>query len=260
MSDERSDDRPADTRPATDERATDVPVLSVENVTAGYGETTVLRDISLSMDEGEVVSLVGRNGAGKTTTLRTINGILHPTSGSVVYRGEDVSTLGPAETAQRGISLVPEERQIFPELTVMENLRLADHGGADDVESMAIGEALEMFENLKDRTGNPGSSLSGGEQQMLAIARALVAGADLMLLDEPTEGLAPYIVQDVMDIVAELDERGITVLLVEQNVHVALELADRNYVIDRGEIVWEGSSAELEDNEAILDRYLGVSI
>lgn len=240
----------------------DQSVLSVENVDAGYGETQVLRDLSLSVDEGEVVSLVGRNGAGKTTTLRTINGILTPTAGSVVHRGEDISTLDPTESAKRGISLVPEERQIFPELSVMENLRLAAFGGASDERARAVSieEALGMFENLAERTDNPGSSLSGGEQQMLAIARALVAGADLILLDEPTEGLAPYIVQDVMDIVADINERGISVLLVEQNVHVGLELADRNYVIDRGQIVWEGTSAELEDSRGVLDRHLGVSI
>lgn len=236
------------------------PLLSLEDVTAGYGETTVLRDLSLHVEQGEVVSLVGRNGAGKTTTLRTINGILNPTRGTVRYGDEDISALDPAETAKRGISLVPEERQIFPELTVMENLRLADFGGSDDANSITIDEALEMFENLRERTDNAGSSLSGGEQQMLAIARALVAGADLVLLDEPTEGLAPYIVQDVIDIVAQLNERGITVLLVEQNVHVALELADRNYVIDQGEIVWEGTPEELEESTAVLDRYLGVNV
>lgn len=236
------------------------PLLSMEGVTAGYDETTVLRELSLSVDPGEVVSLVGRNGAGKTTTLRTINGILHPTAGTVRFDGTDISALDPAQTASQGISLVPEERQIFPELSVMENLRLAQIGGSDDADSLTIDETLEMFENLQERTNNSGSSLSGGEQQMLAIARALVAGADLILLDEPTEGLAPYIVQDVIDIVDALNQRGITVLLVEQNVHVALELADRNYVIDQGEIVWEGSSEELEDNAAILDRYLGVNV
>ena len=237
----------------------DAPLLSVESVDAGYGETRVLRDLSLSIDEGEIVSLVGRNGAGKTTTLRTIMGILEPTSGRIAYRGDDISALDATATARRGLALVPEERRIFPDLTVAENLELAGYGGSPDVDSLSVGDALETFENLQARAGNAGSSLSGGEQQMLAIARALVAGADLILLDEPTEGLAPYIVQDVMDIVADLNDRGITVLLVEQNVHVCLELADRNYVIDRGEIVYEGTSEELEANEAVLDRYLGVT-
>ena len=236
------------------------PLLSLSGVDAGYGETQVLRDLSLDVRAGEVVSLVGRNGAGKTTTLRTINGILQPTAGTVTFRGEDISEFDATETAKRGISLVPEERQIFPELTVLENLQLAAHGGADDAYSVSVEEALGMFENLQDRTGNEGSSLSGGEQQMLAIARALVAGADLMLLDEPTEGLAPYIVEDVMEIIEDINDRGITVLLVEQNVQVGLELAGRNYVIDQGEIVWEGSSADLRDNRQVLDRYLGVSV
>ncbi|WP_126661843.1 ABC transporter ATP-binding protein [Haloterrigena salifodinae] len=235
------------------------PLLSVDAIDAGYGDTQVLRELSLSIDEGEIVSLVGRNGAGKTTTLRTIMGILTPTSGAVRYRGEDISTLDATETVTRGLALVPEERQIFPELTVQENLQIADYGGASDVDSLSIEEALEMFENLNARTENAGSSLSGGEQQMLAIARALVGGADLILLDEPTEGLAPYIVQDVMDIVRELNDRGITVLLVEQNVHVCLELADRNYVINQGEIVYEGTAEDLEANDEILDRYLGVT-
>ncbi|SDQ22271.1 ABC transporter ATP-binding protein [Natronobacterium texcoconense] len=235
------------------------PLLAVEDVDAGYGETQVLSDLSLSIDDGEIVSLVGRNGAGKTTTLRTIMGILEPTTGRITYRGDDVSRLDATKTAERGLAFVPEERRIFPELSVKENLEIAEYGGATDADSLSVGEALDTFENLKARAGNAGSSLSGGEQQMLAIARALVGGADLVLLDEPTEGLAPYIVQDVMDIVADLNERGITVLLVEQNVHVCLELADRNYVINQGEIVYEGSSTELEANEEVLDRYLGIT-
>ena len=235
------------------------PLLSVHEVTSGYGETQVLRDLSLTVGEGEIVSLVGRNGAGKTTTLRSIMGILTPTSGRITYRNEDISGLDATETAKKGLALVPEERQIFPELTVRENLELADYGGAPDIDSLSVGEALEMFENLQARASNAGSSLSGGEQQMLAIGRALVGGADLVLLDEPTEGLAPYIVQDVMDIITELNERGITVLLVEQNVHVCLELADRNYVINQGEVVYEGTSEALRDDEEILDKYLGVT-
>lgn len=237
------------------------PVLSVSDVDAGYGETQVLWEMDFSVSEGEIVSLVGRNGAGKTTTLRTIMGIIQPKSGTITYRGEDVSELDATDTAQRGIAFVPEERQIFPRLTVRENLEVAAHGGATDpsVDRVSVDEALETFENLKERADNQGSALSGGEQQMLAIARALVGGADLILLDEPTEGLAPYIVQDVMDIIEELSERGINVLLVEQNVHVCLNLADRNYVIDQGSIVFEGSSEELEADEDVMDQYLGVT-
>lgn len=235
------------------------PILSLDGVHAGYGETRVLTDLSISIDEGEVVSLVGRNGAGKTTTLRSIMGIIEPTAGTVTYRGEDVTRLDATATAKRGLAFVPEGRQIFPELSVRENLEVAAYGGAPDVDSLSVEDALETFESLRDRAGNHGSSLSGGEQQMLAIARALVAGADLLILDEPTEGLAPYIVRDVMDMIEELNDDGITVLLVEQNVHVGLSLADRNYVINQGEIVWEGTSAELEDDEEVMDRYLGVT-
>lgn len=235
------------------------PLLSVEHVDSGYGDTQVLRDLSLTVQEGEIVSVVGRNGAGKTTTLRTIMGILQPTAGTIRYRGEDISRLDATETVKRGLGFVPEDRRIFPELTVLENLQVAEFGGAADAQSLTIDEVLDMFENLEDRTDNPGSSLSGGEQQMLTIARALVGGADFVLLDEPTEGLAPYIVQDVVDTVRDLAERGITVLLVEQNVHVGLALADRNYVINQGEIVYEGTSAELESNDQILDTYLGVT-
>ncbi len=237
------------------------PVLSVSDVDAGYGETQVLWEMDFSLNEGEIVSLVGRNGAGKTTTLRTIMGILQPTSGTVTYRGEDISRLDATETVKRGIAFVPEERQIFPGLTVRENLEVAAHGGATDasIDRVSVDEALDTFENLKERASNQGSALSGGEQQMLAIARALVGGADLILLDEPTEGLAPYIVQDVIEIIEELSERGINVLLVEQNVHVCLRLADRNYVIDQGKIVFEGSSEELESDEDVMDQYLGVT-
>ncbi|MGM0718255.1 MAG: ABC transporter ATP-binding protein [Halobacteriota archaeon] len=239
---------------------TDQPVLSVEGVTAGYGETTVLREIDLTVEPGEIVSIVGRNGAGKTTTLRTINGILTPTSGVVRHRGEDISALDPAATARKGISLVPEQRQIFPDLTVRENFQVAAHGGAPAADSLTVEQAIARFENLGERLDNAGSSLSGGEQQMLAIARALVAGADLLLLDEPTEGLAPKIVEDVVNIVRELNESEITILLVEQNVTVCLELADRLYIIDQGRMVWEGTPDELRLREDLLDRYLGVSV
>ena len=236
------------------------PLLSLDRVDAGYDETQILRSVSLHVDEGEIVSLVGRNGAGKTTTLRAIMGIVTPDAGDITYRGEPIVGLDAARTAKRGVALVPEERRIFPDLTVRENLEIAAYGGAVDRDGLSIEAVLDTFENLADRTDNAGSSLSGGEQQMLTIGRALVRGADLILLDEPTEGLAPYIVQDVIDAVRDLNDRGITVLLVEQNVHVALELADRNYVIDQGEIVWEGNSRELEADEDVLDRYLGVTV
>lgn len=236
------------------------PMLELQGVHSGYGPTTILRDISLHVREGEVISLIGRNGVGKTTTLRTIMGILEPHAGTITYRGSDITDLNDTETAKIGIGLVPEERRIFPRLSVMENLRIAEFGGSESGDALSIDEVLDMFDNLRDRTENQGSALSGGEQQMLTIARALVGGADLILLDEPTEGLAPYIVQDVIDVIADLADRGKTVLLVEQNVYAGLEVADRNYLIDQGQIVFEGTSPELEAREDLLQKYLGATV
>ncbi|MFW6152978.1 MAG: ABC transporter ATP-binding protein [Halobacteriota archaeon] len=234
-------------------------VLELEDVIAGYGDSEVLHGLSFSVREGEVVALVGRNGVGKTTTLRSILGVITPRTGRVTYRGDDVTSLEATETVRRGMALVPEDRRIFPELTVRENLELASLGGSNAGVRLSIDEALDRFESLAERIENLGSSLSGGEQQMLTIARALVGGADLIMLDEPTEGLAPFIVQDVMRAVRELNEQGITVLFVEQNVQVALELADRIYIMEQGAIVYEGTPDDLARDQRILDRYLGVS-
>jgi branched-chain amino acid transport system ATP-binding protein len=235
------------------------PLLDVSGLVAGYGQTEVLHGVSLCVEAGEVVSLVGRNGAGKTTTLRSIVGNVAPTAGTVTFRGEDVTGLSPEETVRRDVAFVPEERRIFPGLTVAENLRVGQLGGGETADPRDPEEVLSEFENLRDHPDRKGGALSGGEQQMLAIARALVAGADLLLLDEPTEGLAPFVVRQVEDLVESLHEEGISVLLVEQNVEVALELADRHYVLDRGEIVYHGTSDQLRDDEAVMDRHLGVT-
>ncbi|MFC4451454.1 ABC transporter ATP-binding protein [Halorussus aquaticus] len=242
-----------------DAGACEDPLLDVSGLVAGYGATEVLHGVSLCVGEGEVVSLVGRNGAGKTTTLRSVVGNVVPSDGSVVFRGEDVTRLSPEETVRRNVAFVPEERRIFPGLTVAENLRVGQLGGGDTADPRDPEEVLAEFENLREHPDRKGAALSGGEQQMLAIARALVAGADLLLLDEPTEGLAPYVVRQVEDLVNGLNDEGISVLLVEQNVEVALELADRHYVLDRGEIVYHGTSDQLRDDEAVLDRHLGVT-
>jgi branched-chain amino acid transport system ATP-binding protein len=234
-------------------------MLELEDLKSGYGETLVLDGVNAHVDEGEIVSLVGRNGVGKTTTLRTILGSVEPWSGTITYRDDDVTGLGPVETVRRGIGLVPEERRIFPGLTVEENLELASYGGADTPNRRDLEWVYDTFENLAERRENRGSDLSGGEQQMLAIARALVSGADLLMLDEPTEGLAPLIVDRVMEVVEDVREAGITVLLVEQNVRVALDLADRVYVLDHGQIVHEATPEELRADEETVERYLGVS-
>ena len=237
-------------------------MLAIENLRAGYGETEVLSGISLDVPDGEIVALIGRNGVGKTTTLRTISGAVTPTAGSILFDGEDVAKLSPVETVERGIALVPEERRVFPGLSVRENLAIGTLGGNDSAHRKSVSEVLSAgaFENLRERQDSRGTDLSGGEQQMLAIARALVCGADLLMLDEPTEGLAPLIVERVEALVRELNEEGITVLLVEQNVAVALSLADRVYLLDQGKIVFEGTPEELEANEDVMDRHLGISV
>ena len=238
------------------------PLLRLDDVTAGYEATTVLQDVRVDVGEGEVVGIVGRNGVGKTTTLRTVMGTLTPRSGSVTYDGEDITSLGPEETVRRGIALVPEERRIFGGLSVRENLELADLGGSDtgsDGRGWDIPAVLDTFENLANSESAAGSTLSGGEQQMLAIGRALVSDARTLLLDEPTEGLAPYIVERVVGTIETLRDRGLTVLLVEQNVRVALDVCDYVYVMDNGRIVQGSPSDALRDDE-ILDRYLGVSL
>ncbi|WP_256300129.1 ABC transporter ATP-binding protein [Haloarchaeobius salinus] len=237
-------------------------LLELEDVHAGYGETEVLSGVTMDVEEGEVVTLVGRNGVGKTTTLRSIVGVVEPTAGEIRFHGEDITGSPSEAVARDGIGFVPEERRVFPGLTVTENLKMGRFGGADTAHRRSVEDIWELdaFENLRERKDSRGTDLSGGEQQMLAIARALVAGADLLLLDEPTEGLAPIIVERVADLVTELNEEGITVLLVEQNVAVASALADRVYILDKGEIVYEGTPEELDANEEVRDRHLGVSM
>ncbi len=235
-------------------------LLEVDGVTAGYGTTTVLDDVSLTVGDGEVVGLVGRNGVGKTTTLRAITGNLIPRSGAVRYDGADITGAGPEETARRGVALVPEERRVFRSLSVRENLELAALGGSDGPYGRDIDEVLKTFDNLAASETDPGGALSGGEQQMLAIARALVSNARCLLLDEPTEGLAPYVIEQVVETVADLQARGLTVLLVEQNVQVALDVCDHVYVMSNGRIVHESPSDALREDSAVLTRHLGIDI
>ncbi|WP_232703124.1 ABC transporter ATP-binding protein [Halobacterium wangiae] len=232
-------------------------LLEVEGITAGYETNVVLRDVSLDVDEGEVVSIVGRNGAGKTTTLRTIMGQLAVDSGHIRYRGEEITNAPPNEVYRRGIGLVPEHREIFPDLTVEENLEVG--GVTTDDNWLSVAGAYDYFPRLRERRTNRGAQLSGGEQQMLAIARSLRGATDLLLLDEPTEGLAPQIVESILDIIDQLRADGVTVLLVEQNLQAVLEVADRHYVLADGNIVFEGTTAELEAADDVRQRYLGVS-
>jgi branched-chain amino acid transport system ATP-binding protein len=234
------------------------PLLTVEDVHTYYGEAHILQGVSLRLDEGEVVTLIGRNGAGKTTTLRSVMGIARPSRGRVTLRGQDLTSLPTHEIVRRGIAWVPEERRILPNLTVLENLRLGmlgrPGGGADG----ALEEVFDYFPRLRERVEQRGQFLSGGEQQMLAIARGLVARPSLMLVDEPTEGLAPIIVRSLTEILARINQRGTTLLLVEQTLEVAMALSHRLYVMDQGRIQFEGTPGALRNDPTIQQRFLEV--
>ncbi len=231
-------------------------VLEVDGIDTYYGNSHVLHDVSLELAEGEVVALLGRNGAGKTTTMRSIMGTTPPRRGRISYRGTDLVGRSPNEINRLGIDLVPEDRRVFPTLTVQENLTLA-HKLADD--PRPVEEMYELFPILDDLRRNRGRNLSGGEQQMLSVARALVQRPSLLLLDEPTEGLAPVIVDDLREMLRDVVSQDVTVLLSEQNVTFAFALATRGYVIDTGSIVFEGTIDELQDRDDLLEQYLAVS-
>ena len=232
------------------------PLLELTDVHAGYGKTTVLEGVSLSVPEEEVVSLVGRNGAGKTTTLRAIAGHVDVTAGSIRLDGEDVTGLAPETLYRKGIGFVPENREVFPGLTVEENLRMG--ATATDDGWLTFEEAYDLFPRLGERKAQMGKTLSGGEQQMLAIARSLMGDTEVLLLDEPTEGLAPQIVEDIVDIVDSLADRGLTVLVVEQNIEAVTEVADYHHVLANGQVVFEGDTAALADARDVQEQYLGV--
>jgi len=229
-------------------------MLELKNVHAFYGLGHILHGLSLSVSEGEVVALLGRNGAGKTTTLRSITGLTPPKRGQVLYKGADISGLGPHVISRKGIAMVPETRDIFSYLTVKENLAIAERRGS----RWHMDSVLERFPGLKTRLGHKGRELSGGEQEMLAIARALMTGPELLLLDEPSQGLAPLVVSAVVDTIRELKSQRVSMLLVEQNAEMALQLADRVYVIDHGTVVFEGAPAQLRADANITTTYLGV--
>ena len=233
-------------------------LLSVENIHTYYGEAHILQGVSLRLEEGEAVTLIGRNGAGKTTTLRSIMGIARPSRGRVALRGLDLARLATHEIARRGIAWIPEERRILPNLTVLENLRLGMLGRAARAADGALEEVFEYFPRLRERMEQRGRFLSGGEQQMLAIARGLVARPSVMLVDEPTEGLAPLIVQNLTEILARINQRGTALLLVEQTLEVALRLSHRLYVMDQGRMQFDGTPDELRRDPTIQQRFLEV--
>ncbi|WP_049911672.1 MULTISPECIES: ABC transporter ATP-binding protein [Natrinema] len=235
------------------------PLLSIQDLRAGYDMTEVLQGLSLEVERGSVVSLVGRNGVGKTTTLRSVVGNLAPTGGSIQFDGDDITTLDTESTIRKGIAFVPEGRRVFPGLTVRENIEMG-HMGVDASNGPSVDEVINIFENLQEREDSYGSVLSGGEQQMVAIGRALIADPDLLLLDEPTEGLAPYIVRQIEDIIENLNDQGITVLIVEQNIPVALGVSDYTYILEKGHIVHKGPSEDVSENDKVLDEHLGVGL
>ena len=231
------------------------PLLSVRDLQGWYGESHVLHGMAFDVPKGEVVTLLGRNGAGKTSTMRAIMGIMRQRKGSISYSGTETVGLPSNRIAQLGIAYCPEERGIFSSLTVRENLLLppiVKPGG------MSLAEVIELFPRLEERANSQGTKLSGGEQQMLAVARILRTGADLLLLDEPTEGLAPVIVQHIGQIVRTLKARGFTVLLVEQNFHFAATVADRHYVVEHGQVIDMLENSQLAASKAKLEKYLGV--
>jgi branched-chain amino acid transport system ATP-binding protein len=229
-------------------------MIELNRINTFYGLGHILHDLSLRVGESEVVALLGRNGAGKTTTLRSIAGLTPPRSGEIRYKGRDIAGLEAHRVSRLGIALVPETRDIFSFLSTKENLSIAARKGS----RWQIDTVLERFPRLKERLNNKGRELSGGEQQMLAIARALLTGPELLLLDEPSQGLAPLVVETVMSTIRDLKQERVSMLLVEQNAEMALQLADRVYVIDHGTVVFEGTPAALRADRQVTTTYLGV--
>lgn len=233
-------------------------LLQVEDLDVFYGAIHALQGVSFHVDEGEIVTLIGANGAGKSTTLNTISGLLRARAGSIQFQGQDISMVPPSQIVRRGIVQVPEGRKIFAPLTVLENLEMGAYARKDKAEIAASMERVfHSFPRLKERIGQLGGTLSGGEQQMLAMARGLMAHPTLLLLDEPSMGLAPILVEEIFRIIQEINQEGTSILLVEQNAYMALSVAHRGYVLETGRIVLEGSARELRDNPQVKAAYLG---
>ncbi len=234
-------------------------MLEVENISAAYGMVQILRDVSFRVKEKEIISIIGPNGAGKTTLVKTIMGLLHPKTGTIRFKGENIEKCPPYEIVKKGVTMIPEGREIFPTMTIEENLLLGAYtvNGKDKIKDSKE-KVYQIFPVLKKKQKALAQTLSGGEQQMLVICRSLMCNPQLLILDEPSLGLAPIIVEKVLDTVRTINEEGVTVLLVEQNIHDSLNVADRGYVLERGNIILEGNSRELLCNSHIKEVYLGL--
>ena len=234
-------------------------MLKLQGVSAGYGGTEIIRNVSLEVNKGEVVTIVGANGAGKTTTLRTICGIVKPKSGSIEFEGRRVDGLRSDEIVAAGITMVPEGRQLFPHLSVRDNLLMGAYKrSARAMANQRMDEVLQIFPRVKERIEQMAGSLSGGEQQMVAIARGLMSNPALLMFDEPSLGLSPLLMSQVFDVIDQIVELGRTVLIVEQNIVHTLKIADRGYVLENGEITMSGTGQELLENPHIKKAYLGI--
>ena len=231
-------------------------VLSIQDLRVNYGGIEAVKGISFEVPKGDIVTLIGANGAGKSTTLRTVAGLVKARSGRVKFLGEDITGKDPTSIVKRGITMVPEGRRIFPNLTVLENLRVGAYVRNDDL-SDDINWVYDLFPRLKERSWQVGGTLSGGEQQMLAVGRALMSRPKLMMMDEPSLGLAPLVVQNIFSIIREINEQGVTILLVEQNANMALKTARTGYVLETGRITISGAGEELLENAAVKAAYLG---
>lgn len=231
-------------------------MLKIDELKVNYGGIEAVKGISFEVPEKSIVTLIGANGAGKSTTLRSIAGLIKPGNGKIEFMGEDITGKDPAAIVSRGITLVPEGRRIFPDLTVLENLKIGAYLRKDKLDN-DINWVYDLFPRLKERSWQLGGTLSGGEQQMLAVGRALMSRPKLMMMDEPSLGLAPIVVRGIFDIIREINKQGITILLIEQNANMALQIADIGYVMETGRITLSGPGKELLSNEAVKAAYLG---
>lgn len=231
-------------------------ILKINDLKVNYGGIEAVKGISFDVPAGEIITLIGANGAGKSSTLRAIAGLVKPASGNIVFEGDDITGKDPTAIVTKGITLVPEGRKIFPDLTVLENLRIGAYLRNDDLND-DLNWVYDLFPRLKERSWQEGGTLSGGEQQMLAVGRALMSRPKVIMMDEPSLGLAPIIVRGIFDIIKEINKQGVTVLLIEQNANMALKTADIGYVMETGRITMSGAGSELLTNEEVKKAYLG---